>query len=178
MVAAVLPNNADPVHKVTIIPRGKSMGATHQLPEGDRYIYPKEYVMDRLRVMLSGRAVEHLALKTATSGAENDLKSATRIARKMVLDWGMSEKMEQMALGGRREHVFLGEEIAQGREYSETTAREVDEEVKKILTDAYQDALGILKEHRKELDRGVDLLIEKEEITGDEVAGIVGERKK
>lgn len=173
LVAALLPN-ADPIHKVTIVPRGKSMGATHQLPEGDRYIYPREYIMDRLIVMLGGRAAEHMALGTATSGAENDLKAATQIARKMVLDWGMSAQMEHLALGGRREHVFLGEEIAQGREYSEATAREVDQELKKILNEAFQGALEILKEHRKELEKVVEALLEKEELTGKEVAAIIG----
>jgi cell division protease FtsH len=177
VVAATLPN-ADPIHKVTIVPRGHAMGSTHQLPEGDKYVYPKEYIMDRLKVMLGGRAAEHLALKTSTSGAENDLKETTRIARKMVLDWGMSEEMEHVALGGRREHVFLGEEIAERRDYSEMTAREVDEAIKNILHEAYESALSILREHSKGLEKVVGALLKKEEISGKEVMKLVGVRGK
>ncbi len=176
VVAASVPH-ADPVHKVTIVPRGRAMGHTHQLPEEDRYIVSREYITDRLAVMMGGRASEHLVLNTTTSGAENDLKEATRLARKMVLDWGMSPRLGQVALGGGREHVFLGEEIAQRREYSESTAREVDEEIKKILADAYKRARSILEENREGLDRIASTLMEKEEITGEEVAGLLGGEK-
>jgi cell division protease FtsH len=92
VVAALLPH-ADPIHKVTIVPRGRAMGVTQQLPEKDKYVYPREYLLDRLAVMMGGRAAEELAFDTATSGAENDLKHATQLARKMVLDWGMSERL-------------------------------------------------------------------------------------
>jgi cell division protease FtsH len=176
VVAAALPN-ADPIHKVTIVPRGHAMGSTHQLPEGDKYVYPREYIMDRLKVMLGGRAAEHLALNTSTSGSENDLKETTRIARKMVLDWGMSEEMEHIALGGRRDHVFLGEEIAQRRDYSEMTAREVDEAIKNILHEAYESALNILRKHLKGLEKVVDALLKKEEVSGKEVMKLVGVKK-
>ena len=172
VVASVVPH-ADPVHKVTIIPRGSSMGSTHQLPEGDRYIYPKEYLLDRLAVMLGGRAAEKLAVNSLTSGAENDLKEATRVARKMVLDWGMSERFGEVALGGRREHVFLGEEIAERREYSDETARLVDEEIKCILDEALRRASDILRSHREGLRRVAESLIEKEEMTGEEVKTLI-----
>ena len=145
------------------------MGVTQQLPEKEKYIYPREYLMDRLAVMLGGRAAEGLVLHTMTSGAENDLKQATILARKMILDWGMSEKLGNMAWSGPRQNVFLGEEIAQRREYSEATAREIDEEIKKIVTEAYEKALEVLKENREGLDRVADALIEKEEITGEEI---------
>jgi cell division protease FtsH len=172
IVASVVPH-ADPIHKVTIIPRGSSMGSTHQLPESDRYIYPKEYLLDRLAVMLGGRASEKLAVDTLTSGAENDLKEATRVARRMVLDWGMSERFGEVALGGRRQHVFLGEEIAERREYSDETARLVDEEIKSILDEASQRAAEILRNNREGLKRVADTLIEKEEITGKEVKELI-----
>jgi cell division protease FtsH len=177
VVAAVLPNT-DPVFKVTIVPRGRAMGVTQQLPEREKYIYPKEYLLDRLAVMMGGRAAEAFVLGTSTSGAEDDLKQATKLARKMVLDWGMSERMENVALGETRQHVFLGEQISRGREYSEETAREVDEEVHKILTDAYQRAAEVLKKHRGGLDRVAEILLEKEEVTGEEVLKAVGKKKK
>jgi len=173
VVAAVLPN-ADAVHKVTIVPRGRAMGVTQQLPKGDKYIYQREYMLDRLAVMMGGRAAEDLVFKTSTSGAENDLKHATQLARKMVLDWGMGERFRHVALGGRRENVFLGEEIAQRREYSETTAREVDEEIQQILEETYQRAVNTLQAHRDALDRLAEALLEHEQLLGSEVLEIIG----
>jgi cell division protease FtsH len=173
VVAAVLPK-ADPIHKVTIVPRGRTMGVTQQLPERDKYIYPREYMLDRLAVMMGGRSAEDLVLGTATSGAENDLKQATQLARKMVLDWGMSERFRHVALGGRQEQVFLGREIAQRREYSEMTAREVDEAIKAIVDEAYERAVSTLQEYRSELDCVAEALLDREEIPGDEVLKLVG----
>lgn len=168
-VVAVFTPNAEPLHKVTIVPRGHAMGVTQQLPEKEKYIYSREYILDRLAVMMGGRVAEEMALGTITSGAESDLKQATRLARKMILDWGMSEKFREIAYGGQREQVFLGEQIAQRREYSEITAHEVDEEVKKILSDSYGRAQKILREQRKGLDQLVDMLLEHEEVSGDKV---------
>ncbi len=176
-VVAVLLPNADPIHKVTIVPRGRAMGVTQQLPEREKYIYPKEYMMDRLAVMMGGRAAEEVVEQTATSGAEEDLKQATRLARKMVLEWGMSESLGEMAMGDSHETVFLGHEIAQRREYSEATAKEVDEEIKKILRQSYEQAKDILQKHRDGLDRVAEELIEKEEISGKEVLELVGVEK-
>lgn len=176
VVAVVLPNT-DPIHKVTIVPRGMAMGVTQQLPEKEKYIYPKEYMLDRLAVMMGGRAAEEVVQGTATSGAAEDLKQATRLARKMVLEWGMSETLGQMALGDGHENVFLGHEIAQRREYSEATAREVDVEIKKILKQAYDQAVKVLKNHRSGLDRVAQDLIEKEEITGKRVIELVEMKK-
>jgi cell division protease FtsH len=172
VVAAVVPN-AEPIHKVTIVPRGRAMGVTQQLPERDKYLYSRDYMLDRLAVMMGGRAAEDLVLNTATSGAANDLQQATQLARKMVLDWGMSEKLGHVALGTGREQVFLGEQLTQLREYSETTAREVDEEVRRIVEEAYARARQILKEHRPSLDRLADALLEREEIPGDEVTRLL-----
>jgi len=173
LVAALSPN-ADPIHKVTIVPRGRAMGVTQQLPERDKVVYAQDYLLDRLGVMMGGRAAERLVLNTITSGAENDLKEATRLARKMVMDWGMSERLGHVALGSRREQVFLGEEIAQRREYSEVTAREIDEEVERIVDQAYGRATELLEENREKLDRIAEALLEREEIPGDEVLELIG----
>jgi cell division protease FtsH len=173
IVAALLPN-ADPVHKVSIIPRSRSMGVTQQLPEREKYIYDKEYMLDRLAVMMGGRASEELVFGTATSGASNDLIQATKLARKMVLEWGMSERFTHMALGGEEREVFLGEDLAKTREYSEQTAREIDEEVQTILRKAYSLARKTLEGKRGELDRLVEMLLEHEEIEGQQVLQLTG----
>ncbi len=168
IVAAVLPN-ADPLHKVTVIPRGKAMGVTQQLPEREKLLYEKKYMLDRMAVMMGGRAAENLIFDSATSGAENDLKQITKLARKMVLDWGMSEKFGNMAFGGDRQQVFLGDELGQQRDYSDSTAREIDQEVKQILQQAYDRAVETLKEHRDILEKLAEELLEKEEVTGDTI---------
>ncbi len=173
VVAATVPN-ADPIHKVSIIPRGRAMGVTQQLPEKDKYVYIKSYLLDRMAVMMGGRAAEELVLETATSGAENDLKEAVRLARAMVLEWGMSDNLRHLALGGESKNVFLGEQIAQGREYSERTAREVDEEVKRFTDDAFQRASEILESRREGLDRLARALIEHEELSGAEALELIG----
>ena len=178
VVAAVLPH-ADPIHKVTIVPRGQAMGVTQQLPERDRYLYPMDYMLDRMAVMMGGRAAEELVMNMITSGAENDLKQATKLARKMILDWGMSESLGHVAWGGDNEQVFLGEEITKGKPYSESTAKEVDNEVKSVLEKAYQRAKNTLSENREGLDRVVEALLEKEEISGSTVMSLLGlEAKK
>lgn len=165
VVAAAMPN-ADPIHKVTVIPRGKAMGVTMQLPEKEKLLYQKKYMLDRMAVMMGGRAAESLIFDTSTSGAENDLKEITKLARKMVLDWGMSDKFGHMAFGGQKEQVFLGEQMGSQREYSDSTAREIDEEVKRILEDSYNKAEQALKDHRDVLDKVAEELLEKEEVPG------------
>lgn len=165
VVAAALPH-ADPVHKVTIIPRGRAMGVTQQLPEREQYIYRKEYMLDRLALMLGGRAAEDLVFDTSTSGAENDLKQVTKLTRKMVLNWGMSDAFPNMAMGSEEEEVFLGKELGQKREYSEATARELDIAVKDIIDAAYKRAKATLVEHRDALDKLADMLLEQEEVPG------------
>jgi cell division protease FtsH len=173
VVAAVLPNT-DPVHKVTIVPRGRAMGVTQQLPERERYLYPREYMLDRLAVMMGGRAAEELIFDTATSGAENDLKEATKLARRMVQDWGMSKRLGHMAFGSDNGEVFLGEDLAHRREYSENTSQEIDQEIKKILEEAFSRAKQTLTDHREGADRLVAALIEREECSGKEVLEILG----
>lgn len=176
VVAAAMPN-ADPIHKVTVIPRGQAMGVTMQLPEREKLLYEKKYMLDRMAVMMGGRAAESLIFDTSTSGAENDLKQITKLARKMVLDWGMSDKFGHMAFGGQREQVFLGEELGGRREYSDSTAREIDEEVKRILEDSYKKAEDALKAHRDILDKVAEELLEKEEIPGKWVEDLIKDKQ-
>lgn len=172
IVAAAL-SNADPVHKVTIVPRGQAMGVTQQLPEKDKYLYRLDYILDRLAVIMGGRAAEDIVFDTATSGAENDLKQVRKMARKMVLDWGMGEQFEHIALGEDQGNVFLGEELAKGQEYSDETAREVDEEIRRITKNAFTRASETLKEHRDAFDQLADMLIEREEVPGKDVLHLV-----
>ncbi|MFO7801230.1 MAG: ATP-dependent zinc metalloprotease FtsH [Desulfovermiculus sp.] len=173
LVGALLPN-ADPVYKVSIIPRSQSMGATQQFPEQERYIYPREYLQDRLAVMMGGRCAEALVFDTATSGAANDLQQATKMARKMVLEWGMSGQFEHMALGSAGEQVFLGEELGKTKEYSEATSQAVDKEVETILKNAFEQAKEILSQHRRALDRLAQVLVDQEEVPGETVYTIAG----
>jgi cell division protease FtsH len=168
LVAAVLPHS-DPIHKVSIIPRGKAMGVTQQFPEKEKYIYKKEYLMDRLAVVMGGRAAEDLIFETATSGAKDDLQQVAKLSRKMVLEWGMSERFQHLSFGGEEEEVFLGRDMSRKQEYSDSTAREIDEEVRKITEEAFSRASSTLKEHRDVLDKVAEMLLEKEEITGGEV---------
>lgn len=177
LVAALLPNT-DPIHKVSIIPREYTMGTTQQLPEQDRYLYDKEYILDRIKVMMGGRAAENFKANTETSGAENDLKQAQQLARKMVLDWGMSEKFKHVALGSQRKQVFLGEEIGHQREYSEETTRIIDEEVQSILSSAYKEAYTLLTEHKDVFDELTQQLLDKEEIQGKEIYELLEHKKK
>ena len=173
LLAAMLPNT-DPIHKVTIVPRGRAMGVTQQLPEREQYIYRREYMLDRIAVIMGGRAAEDVVFDTATSGAENDFQQATKLARSMVLRWGMSDRVGRMSLDGSDGQIFLGEEMGKPREYSEQTARVADEEVRTILEDAYERATSTLREHREALDKLADRLIEVEEVMGDEVLELLG----
>jgi cell division protease FtsH len=174
VVAASLPH-ADPLHKVSIVPRGRAMGATEQLPERDKYVYPREDMLDRIAVMMGGRAAENLVLNTATSGAENDLKRATWLARKMVIDWGMSERLRHMAFQVREENPFLGEELGMThREYSEATARLIDDEVRTILREAYERATEALQAYRTGLDRLAEALLHDEVVSGERAMSLIG----
>ncbi|MFW6177112.1 MAG: ATP-dependent zinc metalloprotease FtsH [Desulfohalobiaceae bacterium] len=173
IVGALLPY-ADPIHKVSIVPRSQSMGATQQFPEQERYIFHREYLLDRLAVMMGGRCAEDLVFQTATSGAANDLQQATKMARRMVLEWGMSEQFEHIALGSTSQEVFLGEELGKTKEYSESTSRVVDQEVESLLKQSFQKAKEILSEHRKGLDELANVLLEQEEVPGEKVYSIAG----
>jgi cell division protease FtsH len=173
LVAALSPT-AEPVNKVTIIPRENAMGVTEQMPEGDRYLFREDYLRDRLAVLMGGRAAERMRFGSVTSGAEQDLKQAQQLARKMVLDWGMSERFQNLALGSDQGEVFLGEEIGHRREYSDGTAREVDDAVREVVDTAYEQASTMLRERSEALDALAEALLEREEINRREVAVICG----
>ena len=172
IVGAQLPR-ADPIHKVSIVPRTQSMGVTQQLPENEKYIFDRSYLLDRLAVMMGGRAAEVLVFDTATSGAGNDLQQATQLARRMVLEWGMSGRFEHMALGSKGEQVFLGEELGKPREYSESTAQDVDNEVESLLNEAYTKAEKLLSSKREVMDRLAEKLIAEDEVPGEEVYALL-----
>jgi cell division protease FtsH len=177
IVGALLPN-ADPIHKVSIIPRSQSMGMTQQFPEKEIYIYKREYLLDLITVMMGGRAAEVSIFNTATSGAGNDLQRATKMARKMIIEWGMSGRFEHMALGSQEEHVFLGEEIGKHREYSEQTAQEIDQEVENLLDKSFKRAEHLIQEHQNALDQLAALLISEEEVSGERVYTLVNQSTK
>lgn len=171
-VAAALPN-ADPLQKVTIIPRGRAMGVTRQVPERDRYLFDREYILDRLAVLMGGRAAEELIFNAVTSGAADDLKQATRLARKMVLELGMGEEVGHMSLRSEQGSSFLGEDWNANREYSELTAQKADKEISQILESAYLRAKDILIKHREGLDRLIEALVEREQVFGPELIGLL-----
>jgi cell division protease FtsH len=168
IVGAVLPYS-DPVHKVTIVPRGRAMGVTQVFPEREQFLYPRDYMLDRMAVMMGGRAAEEISMGTYTSGASNDLKQATNLARKMVLEWGMSKVLGPVSLSDENQAVFLGDEITRSQNFSDATAREADEEIRAVLEEAYQRAKTTLEEHRDGLERVVSALIDKEQISGEEL---------
>ena len=167
LVAAMTPG-ADPVHKVTIIPRGMALGLTMQLPEADKHTYTKEYLEGMLAVLMGGRTAEELFLGHITTGAGNDIERATDIARNMVCEWGMSE-MGPLAYGKKEEAIFLGREIAQHRDFSEDTALHIDKEVKRIVNDAYGKAHALLSDHRETLEKVALALLEREVLDAVEV---------
>ncbi|MBN1411782.1 MAG: ATP-dependent zinc metalloprotease FtsH [Spirochaetales bacterium] len=172
LVAELLPET-EPVYKVSIIPRDFSMGVTQQMQDGDKYLYNKEYILDRISVLMGGRAAEEIKLKTITSGAENDLKEAQKLVRKMILDWGMGSEFTNISFGSERREIFLGEEIAQRREFSEETNRKIDEEIVKMLTASYNKSIDLIKQNEAALDKIADRLLEHEEIAGDEIKKIL-----
>jgi cell division protease FtsH len=163
----------DPVHKVTIIPRGMALGLTQQLPEADRHAYNKQYILNNLAILYGGRVAEELVLKEVTTGASNDIEKATELARKMVCEWGMSEALGPVLFGKPNEEVFLGMDIAQRTEYSESTAQSIDQEVRRILTDAYGRAKQILKTNLSSLHSMAEALLEQEVLDGKAIDEII-----
>jgi len=172
LCAAVLPN-ADPVHKVTIIPRGMSLGVTMMLPEEERYSDNQDHLEDRLAVKMGGRVAEDLVFGVLSNGAGHDLVTATELARKMVREWGMSDAVGPMAWGSHNQ-VFLGDEMLAAREYSDETARVIDKEVQRILCDQEDRCRKLLTDHRNALDLIARALLEHETISGDEVGRLIG----
>jgi cell division protease FtsH len=176
LVAWELPGT-DPIHKVSIIPRGMAMGATQLLPEEDRHYYPKTYLMNRLSVALAGRVAEKIVFNDTSSGAQNDLKEATSLAEKMVAQWGMSDKVGPLNLGRGEEHPFLGRELAQPKRYSEEMAWLMDQEIRKLLTDAELKAEEILINNKHILDKLAEALIKEEVLERADIGRIIKESK-
>jgi cell division protease FtsH len=172
LVAQMLPG-ADPVHKVTIIPRGRALGLTQQLPTDDKYNYSKDYLLNRITILLGGRAAEEMVLNQQTTGAGDDLEKATEMARKMVCEWGMSEKLGPLTFGKREEHIFLGREFARQQDYSEETAVLIDAEVKQIVVDCATRARQVLEEKIAKLHNLAQALLEHESLDGEEIARIL-----
>lgn len=168
-LAAYLLPDSDPLHKVTIIPRGRALGVTMQLPEEDKYNYTREYMEATLTILLAGRVAEEMFLGSMTTGAANDLERVTDLARKMVCEWGMSEVLGPLTFGKREEQIFLGKEIARQQDYSESTAIKIDEEVERIVLQAYDRARRLLEENREKLILLAEALLEYETLTSEEI---------
>jgi len=175
LVAALLPE-ADPIHKVTIIPRGLALGVTQQLPLSDRYTYTKDYLEAQLAVLMAGRITEELILGKITTGAANDLEKATEIARKMVCQWGMSD-LGPLSFGERDDLIFLGRELAAHKNFSEHTAQMIDAEVKKIIERCYNRARNLIETNRDKLVKIAEALLEKEILSSDEINALINGQK-
>jgi cell division protease FtsH len=165
---------ADPVHRVTIIPRGRALGLTAQLPVGDRYNYSREHMEGMLAILMGGRVAEQIVLNQMTTGAGNDIERATILARKMVTEWGMSEKMGPMTYGQKKEEIFIGRDLGMHRDFSEDMAKKIDAEVRKVIDTAYKSAKSIITEHQDLLLKVTDVLLEKETIDGKQLDRILG----
>ncbi len=176
IVAKNMPD-ADPIHKVSIIPRGMALGVTQQMPEEDRLNYSKEQIITQITILMGGRAAEEIAFDTETTGATNDFQKATDLARRMVCDWGMSDKMGHLTYQNRNEEVFLGRDFAVQKFYSEQTAREIDLEIKNIIENAYKTASHILLTNKQSLSKLAEALLEKEVLIDEEIEKILNESK-
>jgi len=172
LVARLLPNT-DPIHKVTIIPRGRSLGLTQQLPMDERHTYPKDYLTNNIRILMGGRAAEEIILDTQTTGTGDDIEKASNLARKMVCDYGMSKNLGPLTFGKKDEQIFLGREIAQHRDFSGLTAQKIDEEVRDIVTDAYKKAFQLIKANLEIHERMAKALLERETLNSDDIDEIM-----
>jgi len=172
LVTRLLPNT-DPIHKVTIIPRGRSLGLTQQLPIDERHTYPKDYLTNNIRILMGGRAAEEIILNTQTTGTGDDIKKASNLARKMVCDYGMSKNLGPLTFGKKDEQIFLGREIARHRDYSGLTAQKIDEEVRDIVTDAYKKAFQLIKANLEIHERMAKALLERETLNSDDIDEIM-----
>ena len=172
LVAKLLPGT-DPIHKVTIIPRGMALGLTQQLPMDEKHTYPRDYLLNNLVILFGGRVAEELVLEHMTTGAGNDIEKATDLARRMVCEWGMSEKLGPMTFGKKEEEIFLGRDFTQKVDYSENTAIEIDAEVRRIIQESYHRAKDLLKTNLGLLHKVAETLLEKEVLDGSEIDAIV-----
>jgi len=173
LVARILPGT-DPVHKVTIIPRGMALGVTQQLPDEDRHSYKRSFILNNLAILYGGRVAEELVLKEITTGASNDIEKATELARKMVCEWGMSDTLGPVKFATPNDEPFLGMELGQRNEFSEETARAIDSEVRRILTDAYERARDVLRANMESLHKMAEALLEREVLDSREIDEILG----
>jgi len=172
LVARLTPGT-DPVHKVTIIPRGMALGVTQQVPVDDRHTWSKEYIFNRLAIMFGGRAAEELVIGHMTTGAGDDIEKATELARRMVCEWGMSEQLGPMTFGKKEEQIFLGRDFTQTKDYSEKTALEIDAEIRRIIMEAYERANELLCANLEVLHKMAEVLLEKEVLEGLEIDEII-----
>jgi cell division protease FtsH len=172
LVAKLLPG-ADPIHKVTIIPRGMALGLTQQLPMDEKYTYPREYLLNNLVILFGGRVAEELVLGQITTGAGNDIEKATDMAHRMVCEWGMSEKLGPMTFGKKEQEIFLGRDFTQKTDYSKSTAIEIDAEVRRLIQESYHRAKDLLTTHLRLLHEIAEKLLEKEVLDGREIEAIV-----
>jgi cell division protease FtsH len=172
LVADLLPG-ADPLHKVTIIPRGRALGLTQQLPADDKYNYSREYLVNRITILLGGRAAEEIVFQQQTTGAGDDLEKATEMARKMVCEWGMSDKMGPLTFGKGEEHIFLGREVARPKDFSEETAVLIDSEIKRIVMECATRARHMIETNLEKLHALARALLERESLDGEEIARIL-----
>ena len=172
LVARLIPGT-DPIHKVSIIPRGMALGLTQQLPIDERHTYSKDYLLNNIAVLMGGRAAEEIVLNHMTTGAGNDIERATELARKMVCEWGMSDKLGPLTFGKKEEHIFLGKDMGQRKDYSEETAVEIDTEIKKIVVENYTRARKLLESHTGALHRLAKALLEKEGLDGPEIERLI-----
>ncbi len=168
LLAVLLPH-ADPIHKVTIIPRGMALGLTQQLPIDEKHNYSRDYLNDRIAILLGGRIAEEITMDSLTTGAGNDLERSTEMARQMVCEWGMSDEMGPLTFGKKEEQIFLGREIAQHQDYSEDTALKIDREVKRFVTSNYQRAHALLLAHKAKLEQIAEALLSREVLDAEQV---------
>ncbi len=172
LLAVLLPH-ADPIHKVTIIPRGMALGLTQQLPADEKHNYSRDYLNDQIAILLGGRIAEEITMDSLTTGAGNDLERATELARRMVCEWGMSDAMGPLTFGKKEEQIFLGREIAQHQDYSEDTALKIDQEVKRFVTSNYERSRTLLDQHKQTLSRMADELLAREVLDAEQVKRLV-----
>jgi len=173
MKQAMLIPGTDPIHKVTIIPRGMALGLTQQLPIDEKHTYPKHYLEDRIAILLGGRIAEDKIFDEVTTGAGNDLERATDMARKMVCEWGMSDKLGPLTFGKKEEQVFLGKEIGQQRNFSESTAVDIDTEIRRIVDENCEKATKLLTDNLETLKRIAENLLERETLDTEEITAIL-----
>jgi cell division protease FtsH len=174
LIARLLPGT-DPIHKVTIIPRGRALGLTMQLPMDEKYTHARGYLFNSIAILFGGRVAEKLVFNEITTGAGNDIERASELARKMVCEWGMSDELGPLAYGKKEEHIFLGREIAQHRDYSEQTAQKIDAAVKQIIVEANDKVTRLLQDNMDILKAIADELLEKETIVLEDLDRIIAD---